>query len=178
MLSKGEVFENPSTGARLEIIDTPRDGGTLKVERVYKPQTGKADAHLHLDFDQWFEVVDGAMTMKLAGQKRELGPGETVHVPRTVAHVDPWNGSNADLRVRARFEPVPEFVEGFTEALGRAMRDDRLNKQGEFRQLQLFVILREYRARSYAANLPIAFQMALVPPLAALGRLRGYGVQA
>jgi quercetin dioxygenase-like cupin family protein len=178
MLTKGELFENPSTGARLEIIDTPREGGTLEVERVYKPHTGKAGPHLHLDFDQWFEVMDGAMTMKLTGQKRELGPGETVHVPRTVTHVDPWNGSDADLRVRARFDPVPEFVEGFTEALGHAMREDRLNKQGEFPQLELFVILREYRARSYAANLPIAFQMALIAPLAALGRLRGRGVQA
>ena len=158
MLAKGEVFENPRTGARLEILATPRDGGTLEVERLYKPHTGKADPHVHLDFEQSFEVVDGAMSMTLDGDEREYGPGDTVQVRRDVPHVDPWNASNADLVVRARFEPVPEFVEGYTETLGHAMREGRLNKQGEFHQLQLFLVLRELRAQSYASNLPIGLQ--------------------
>src|SRR4051812_3565108 len=117
MLAKGDVFENPRTGARLEILATPRDGDALEVERVYKPHTGKADPHVHLDFEQSFEVVDGAMSMTLDGEEREYDPGETVVVRREAAHVDPWNHSNADLRLRARFEPVPEFVEGYTETL-------------------------------------------------------------
>jgi quercetin dioxygenase-like cupin family protein len=178
MLAKGEVFENPRTGARLEILSAPRDGGVLEVERLYRPHTGKADPHVHMDFEQSFEVVDGAMTMTLDGEEREYGPGESVLVRREAAHVDPWNASNADLLVRARFEPVPAFVEGYTENLGHAMRDGRLNKQGEFRQLQLFVVLREYRAESYTSKLPIGLQKALMPLLAAIGRLRGYRVQS
>jgi hypothetical protein len=179
MLAKGEVFENPRTGARLEILATPRDGGVLEVERLYKARTGKADPHVHLDFEQSFEVVDGAMTMTLDGEEREYGPGDSVLVRRHAPHVDPWNASDADLRVRARFEPVPEFVEGYTETLGHAMRDgSRLNEQGEFRQLQLFVVLHELRAQSYTSRLPIGLQKALMPALAAVGRLRGYRVHA
>jgi hypothetical protein len=177
MLAKGEVFENPRTGARLQILATPRDAGALEVERLYKPHTGKADPHVHLDFEQSFEVVDGGMSMTLDGDEREYGPGDTVQVRRDVPHVDPWNASNADLRVRARFEPVPEFVEGYTETLGHAMREGRLNKQGEFHQLQLFLVLREFRAQSYASNLPLRLQKALMPLLGSLGRLRGYRVQ-
>ena len=36
MLAAGEVFENPRTGARLEVLRTPREGGELEVERVYE----------------------------------------------------------------------------------------------------------------------------------------------
>ena len=59
MLAAGEVFENPRTGARLEVLRTPREGGELEVERVYKPHTGKGGGHVHLDFDQFFKVLDG-----------------------------------------------------------------------------------------------------------------------
>ena len=175
MLTAGEVFENPRTGARLEV--RAREPDRLEVERVYKPHTGKADPHVHLDFDQWFEVIDGAMSLTLDGQAREYGPGDSVHVPRGVPHVDAWNASDADLRVRARFEPLPEFVEGYTAALGAAMRNDDLNKQGEFRQLQLFTVLRAYHAQSYTSRLPIGLQKAAIPVLAAIGRMRGYRVQ-
>jgi uncharacterized RmlC-like cupin family protein len=174
MLAAGEVFENPRTGGRLEVLRTPREGGELEVERVYKPHTGKAGGHVHLDFDQFFQVLDGQMTMTLDGDERTAGPGETVQVARGVPHVDPWNATEADLRVRGRFDPVPEFVEAYTEVLGNRMREDNLNKQGEFPQLQLFVILREYKADSWGVGPPIAMQKALMPLLAALGRLRGY----
>ena len=174
MLAAGEVFENPRTGARLEVLRTPREGGELEVERVYKPHTGKAGGHVHLDFDQFFQVLDGEMSMTLDGEERTTGPGETVHVAAGVPHVDPWNATDADLRVRARFAPVPEFVEGYTEVLGKRMRDGKLNGQGEFPQLQLFVILRAYEADSWGDGPPIALQRALMPLLAALGRVRGY----
>jgi mannose-6-phosphate isomerase-like protein (cupin superfamily) len=178
MLTAGEVYENPGTGARLEVLRTPREAAQLEVERVYKPQTGKAGAHLHRDFEQWFTVQDGEMTMTLDGDERAYGPGETVHVSKGVPHVDPWNASNADLRVRGRFDPVPEFVEAYTEVLGQRMREDQVNKQGEFPQLQLFVLLHAYRADSWGVGPPIAMQKPLIPVLAAIGRLRGHRVQA
>src|SRR3954454_6009437 len=156
----------------MEIVGTPREGGELEVMRLYKPHTGKAGGHVHLDFDQWFQVLDGEMTVTLDGEERRVGTGETVHMEVGAPHVDPWNATDADLRVRARFSPVPEFVEGYTEVLGKRMRDGKLNRQGEFPQLQLFVILHAYGADSWGVGPPIALQRALMPVLAAVGRLR------
>jgi hypothetical protein len=170
------VFENPRTGARIEVLR--REPDLLELERLYTPNTGKADRHKHLDFDQWFEVVEGEMTVTVAGEERAAGPGETVHVERGMLHVDPWNAGEADLRVRARFQPLAEFVEAYTEALGRRMRaDDGLNDQGEFSELQLFVLLHGYRAQTFGPG-PVWLQKPVVPLLAALGRTRGYRVQA
>jgi hypothetical protein len=50
----------------------------------------------------------------------------------------------------------------------------QLDEQDRFPQLQLFVILRATNARSYAAGPPLALQRAMLPLLAALGRLKGY----
>jgi hypothetical protein len=176
VLSAGETFENPRTGARLAVLH--REDELLELERLYKPGTGKAGAHLHLDFEQGFEVLEGTATAALEGQERRLGAGETLEMPRSTAHVDPWNAEEADLRVRFRFTPVPRFVEAYTRAAGELMRRDALNRREEVPLLQLFVVLRATGGRSYGAGAPIGVQRALVPLLAAVGRLRGYRAPA
>ena len=49
-----------------------------------------------------------------------------------------------------------------------------MNDQGEFPDLQLFVVLRATRARSYLAGPPVALQKPVIAAAAVLGRLRGY----
>ena len=84
------------------------------------------------------------------------------------------SSASPDLKVRAHFEPVPEFVEAYTEVLGARMReDDGLNEQGEFSDLQLFVLLHEYKAQSFGRG-PVWLQKPAIPLLAAFGRARGY----
>ena len=51
---------------------------------------------------------------------------------------------------------------------------DELDDQDEFPALQLFVILNATKAKSYAANFPIALQKATLRLLGAIGRIRGY----
>jgi hypothetical protein len=144
------------------------------VERLYKPNTGKAGAHLHLDFVQSFVVMDGTATAAVDGEDRELAAGERLEIPQGTPHVDPWNAEEADLLVRFRFTPVPRFVEVYTERAGELIRQDALNKEEEVPILQLFVVLRATDGQSWGAGPPIGMQKALLPLLAALGRLRGY----
>jgi mannose-6-phosphate isomerase-like protein (cupin superfamily) len=176
MLRAGQSFENPGTGSRLEVVATPRDSGrhVLVVERLQKPGTGKAGAHLHLDFEHRFAVLDGRLTLELDGEERTFGAGEEVHVQPKTPHRDPWNTSDEDLRFRTEFEPVPEFVEGFTAAFGHLLQEGRTNDQDFVPDLQLFVCLYAYRGQSYGVGPPIWLQKALIPVLAAVGRLRGY----
>src|SRR4051812_48278515 len=119
-LRAGEVFENPATGSRLEVVSTPRDSGgeVLVMERLLKPGTGRADAHIHHDFEHRFAVMDGQLTLELDREKRSFGVGEEVSVPVRTPHMDPYNDGNEDLRFRTEFEPATEFVEGFTAAFG------------------------------------------------------------
>jgi quercetin dioxygenase-like cupin family protein len=176
MLEAGQIFEHPRTGSRLEIVSTPRDSGRelLVAERLLKPNTGKADAHFHRDFEHRFAVLDGRLTLELEGVERSFGAGEEVHVRPGTPHRDPWTAEDEDLRFRTEFEPVPAFVEGFTAAFGHLLGEGRTNDQDFPPDLQLFVCLRAFKGQSYAAGLPVWLQKATIPLLALVGRLRGY----
>jgi quercetin dioxygenase-like cupin family protein len=175
-LRAGDVFENPKTGSRLEIVATPRDGGrdVLVAERLLRPHTGRADAHVHHDFEHSFTVLDGELTLELDGEKRTFGAGEQVSVPIRTPHRDPYNDGDEDLRFRTEFQPATEFVEGFTAAFGHLLREGRTNDQDFPPDGQLFVCLQAFNAKSYGVGPPIWLQKAMVPLFALVGRLRGY----
>jgi hypothetical protein len=64
-------------------------------------------------------------------------------------------------------------VESFVSALGHHMENDTVNEQGEFSNLQLFVVLRGTRAESYRVGIPVALQKPVIALGAFVGRLRG-----
>jgi mannose-6-phosphate isomerase-like protein (cupin superfamily) len=164
-------WTNPRTGAWLELSS---EGSDKVVERVMKPHTGKADAHLHLDYVESFEILEGTATIELDGRRIEAGPGERVELAPGTAHRNPYNETDLDLYLRHRAAPGGVFVESFVSALGHHMENDTVNAQGEFSDLQLFVLLRGTRAQSYRAGLPIPLQKPVIALGALLGRLRGY----
>jgi mannose-6-phosphate isomerase-like protein (cupin superfamily) len=175
VLRAGEVFEHPRTGSRLEVVSTAREGGqVLTVDRLLKPHTGKAGAHRHLDFQHRFEVLQGRMEIAVDGEERSHGAGESVAVPVGTPHVDPWNASDEDVLFRTQFEPVPDFVEAFTEVFGHLLGEGRTDDQDFVPNPELFVVLHATRGQSYAVGSPIWLQRAILPALAWLGRRRGY----
>ena len=129
---------------------------------------------MHLDFVQGFDVLDGSAQVEVDGERREVGAGESLEIPKGTAHRDPWNEADTDLRVRFTFTPVPRFVEVYTERAGELVERDELNKQEDTPLLQLFVVLRATDGQSYGAGPPIGLQKLLLPLLAAIGRARGY----
>jgi len=165
------TWTNPRTGAWLKASSV---GADAVIERVMKPHTGKADAHLHLDYVERFEILDGTATIEVDGREITAGPGETVEVPRGTAHRNPYNATDADLHLRHTASPGGSFAEAFVSSLGHHMEQDTVNEQGEFPDLQLFVVLRGTRARSYRAGIPVPLQKPVIALGAALGRLRGY----
>jgi hypothetical protein len=172
MAQTGDVYENPRTGTRLEVLEL--SSHRLRFERRYPPGTGRADPHLHLDFTQGWEVASGTATIAVDGDVRRLQPGDSVDIATGTRHQDPYNEGTEPLVVRWRIEPVTEFIHGFLNAYVHLLVRDELNEQDEFPMLQLFVILRATKAQSYAANLPIALQRLTLPLLAAAGRMRGF----
>lgn len=171
MPTAGRTYTNPRTGAWLTWLPRGADG---VIERVIKPHTGKADAHVHHDYVERFEILDGTATIEVEGARRTVGAGETVELSPHTPHRNPYNETDSDLRLRHTAAPGGEFVEAFVSSLGHHMENETVNGQGEFPALQLFVVLRETRARSYLAGPPVALQKPVIAVGALLGRLRGY----
>jgi hypothetical protein len=165
------TWTNPRTGAWVKASAV---GDDMVMERVIKPGTGKADPHIHFDYVESFEIIDGTATIEVDGRAINAGPGERVELPLGTPHRNPFNDTAADLHLRHRAAPGNVFVEAFVTSLGHHMERDTVNDQGEFSDLQLFVVLRGTRAQSYRAGLPIPVQKPVIALGALLGRLRGY----
>lgn len=172
MLEVGKRYTSPTTGTWIEI--TERAGSEMTFERSYAPETGRADPHLHEDFTQTWEAISGEGMIELDGEERPFGPGDTVAMQRGMRHRDPWNPGSGRLRVRGTFEPIEDFIEAYAEAYAHRLTHGGLNDQEELPLLQILVIAKETDGRSYGASPPVAIQKALLPLLAAIGRLRGY----
>jgi mannose-6-phosphate isomerase-like protein (cupin superfamily) len=179
MVSVGDRFENPDTGAILEIVRAPGDREqTLEVRRTIKPGSGKTIAHVHRDYVERFVVESGEALAKVDGRERRLGAGEELEVAIGQRHVNAYNASAEDLVMRHSFEPASDFALGYVETLGHLMRAAAVDQQGEVPVLAAFAIGHATGSRTYAAGVPDVMQRGVVFPLgAALGRLRGYDLR-
>jgi mannose-6-phosphate isomerase-like protein (cupin superfamily) len=171
MPAAGRTWKNPRTGAWITWLP---DGGDGVIERVMKPHTGKADAHLHLDFVESYEVIDGTATVERDGERLTLGAGERLEIQPGTRHRNPYNETGSDLRLRHRVSPGGAFAEAFVSSLGHHTENDTVNAQGEFPQLQLFATLHATRAQSFLAGPPIALQKPVIWLGALIARARGY----
>jgi mannose-6-phosphate isomerase-like protein (cupin superfamily) len=172
VIQAGERFENPRSGTRLEVRESTPE--RVVFDRLYPPQTGRADPHVHFDLTQSWEVLSGEARAVVDGETRELKAGDVVEIPSGVAHQDIHNPHGSDSTVRWTVAPVNDFVEAFADCYTHYLSRDELDDQDEFTALQIFPILHATNAQSWITRIPIPVQKVLIPVGARLGRLRGY----
>jgi mannose-6-phosphate isomerase-like protein (cupin superfamily) len=170
----GDVLENPATGDRLVFRRTSADtdGEVLEYEITFRPAGFATRDHVHPRQQERHEVVEGSLGIAVDGRERRLGPGDVEVVPPNTRHrVFPLG----DEPVRAVFESRPALrTEVLLETIFGLARDGKVNAKGDPGLLQLAVIFRELHEVGYPTSPPLAVQRALLTPLAAVGRLRGY----
>ena len=175
-MAAGESLENRATGERLVFRRTAADtnGEALEYELVFKPQGFVVQEHLHPGQSERHEVVAGQLGLELPSGKQVLRAGDVVDVPAGTPHrlfaVD-------DERVHAVFELRPALrTEQLLRTFFRLAAEGKVNEKGTPGLLHLALIAREYEPEGYATKPPLAVQRALLGPLAALARARGYRV--
>jgi mannose-6-phosphate isomerase-like protein (cupin superfamily) len=158
-------------------------GALLQFEETYPPGRGKEanSPHVHLTFDERFEIVEGRAAYVVNGAERLAQAGETVIIPHGAAHLNPYNAGDTSMRVIhsiALDPPNVRTLESFENAfdtLGRLAQRGQLNEQRHPKSfLQFAVILQSLHPHSYAAGVPIPIQRAMFGLLGGLGRLLGY----
>jgi quercetin dioxygenase-like cupin family protein len=172
MARAGDVIENPATGERVTFEETATESGgeRLRFEMVFAPQGFVAQEHLHPSQEERHEVIAGTLGVVIDGTERLLGPGDSLVVPAGTSHRLVAHGT-----VRARFEVTPALrQEVLLETFAGLARDGKLGRRGRPSLLQLAVIAREFAPEGRAARPPRTIQRALLAPLAAIGRRRGY----
>jgi DNA-binding transcriptional MerR regulator/quercetin dioxygenase-like cupin family protein len=70
--------------------------------------------HLHRDQDEWLYIVDGEFEFHVAEKQFRAGPGESVFIPRKVAHV--WGtAGETPGRIINVYQPAGKMEEFFRE---------------------------------------------------------------
>jgi quercetin dioxygenase-like cupin family protein len=162
----GEIWENPVTRERAKILELP-----------YKNPEGRATAeltalvgarvmgeHRHPALFERFTVLEGELTVKLAGQTTVLREGKTAVVEPGVWH-DWWNASDRqDARVRVEVTPGERFAHMIETVFGLA-RLGHTNSKGMPDPLQLALFAQEFSDVIEFRSPPSAVQRTLFSAL-------------
>jgi len=176
VLEVGKRYTSPVTGSWIAIVD--RSGGVTKAERSLAPGSGHSEPHLHQDYTETWEALSGEGRIEVDREEREFRKGDRLVIEPGTSHRNPWNTGTEELHIRATLDPSNEFVEAFMSAFAQHLVEGehgRLTKTEEMPLLQILVIARATKGRSYGASPPVPVQKLLLPFLAFFGRnVRGY----
>jgi mannose-6-phosphate isomerase-like protein (cupin superfamily) len=172
VLEVGKRYTSSRTGGSIAIVK--RTPETMSFERRYKPNTGKADPHYHLDFTQTWEAVQGEGAIEVDGEVRDFTAGDRVSIEPGTAHRDPFNPGDGEFVARGTFDPDTDFIEAYAAAWAHHLTEGSANDQDEMPLMQILAIAKETDGQSYRAGVPRAVQRAGLPLIAAIARLRGY----
>jgi quercetin dioxygenase-like cupin family protein len=137
------------------------DGRVRQIEYMLGP--GKSvPPHFHPATAQSFEVLAGALSVRVGGRKLVLGPGDRAMTAAGEAHAQ-WNDGPEDVRVIEGYDP-PIAIEPFFTVMPHAM--------GSKNPLKIAVFLAEFRDVDQPATAGLRIFVAI---FAVLGRLVGLG---
>lgn len=69
-----------------KVLPRETGGALFLIEHSDLKPGGGPPLHVHLNQEEWFYVVQGAVTLQVGEQRLTLQPGESVLAPRRVAH--------------------------------------------------------------------------------------------
>ena len=144
----------------------------LEVEGRYGPGGRPPPAHYHPAQEEHFEVLEGALRVKLDGQERDLRQGETIDIPRGTKH-QMWNPNDESARVLWQTRPAGRTEQWF-RSINRLHEQGRVRKSGMPGPLAFGVYLNEFSDVFRLAVGPEFLTRPLISVLAMAGRARGY----
>jgi quercetin dioxygenase-like cupin family protein len=157
------IIESPPTGETFIFDDdwNAPDGRVRQLEYVLKSKCA-VPPHFHPDTAQSFEVISGTLHIRVNGQTRVLGPGETTRTGVGDIHAQ-WNEGPDPVRVVEAYDP-PLDIEPFFTGLAHAI--------GSRNPLKIAVFFADFSAVSRPGNAPLKLLTTVMAPL---GRLVGLG---
>jgi mannose-6-phosphate isomerase-like protein (cupin superfamily) len=100
----------------------------LEVEATYAPASREPPKHLHPSQDEHFEVLAGTVRIRVGGEERDLGAGETIDILRGTVH-QMWNPGGEPARVLWQTRPGGRTEQWFA-AIDALHREGRVGRGG------------------------------------------------
>ena len=174
------LVEDPVLRHRLGFSEAERDGSPVGRVEMWVDPGGGVPPHVHPAIEESFEVLDGRLDLLAGRSWQTAGAGETVVVPPGTRHAYRNRGDGVAHAI-CWVSPPSDLLEGFLSdaaALGRAGQLTRnglpKNPRALLQAAVLAVHYREMVELSFPPAPPAGLDRLLMPPLARLGRRRGY----
>ena len=174
MAYTGQTLENPVSGERITFLQTAADtdGALLEFELELSADGHVPGAHVHPEQEERFHVLEGEMTFRLGARRIVATAGETVVVPAGRVH---RFANKSGAPVRARVEVVPALgMEQLLETTVELALEGNTTRKGMPKPLHLALFVRRYQREVRAPFPPAPLVRALMAPLHAIARKRGY----
>lgn len=152
-----------------------REGESLWVETWFQDGANLPE-HFHPTLDEHWEMIQGAMRLKLDGRWRELTPEHgPVRVAPNVRH-ELRNTSGSEAHARTEVIPAGSLEEFLTES-SRAAREGVFNSRGMPTSVHAAVwvaaFAQRFRDETVVTSPPPALQRIVLPVLARFARQSG-----
>jgi quercetin dioxygenase-like cupin family protein len=173
VMAEERSIHNPVTGERWTSIVRGADTGGARVEGGghLPPGTRPPGVHRHPHQDERVTVVSGRVCIRIGGEVKEYGPGESAFLPRGVWH-DFWVVGDEPAETIGVAEPALG-IELILPTLAGLAAEGKTDKRGRPRLLQGAVIGQFFGEVAEFRTPPPMVQRVMLPPLAAIGRRRG-----
>src|SRR5215217_1910751 len=174
MAYQGQILQNHVSGERIRFIRTAADTGgeLLEFELELAPDGRVPAAHVHREQEERFHVRYGTMKFRLGMRTIVAGPGETVVVPAGRAHRF-VNGGDGPARARVEVVPALDMEKLFETAVELA-QEGHVTRKGMPKPLHLALFVGRFEREVRAPFPPAGMVRALMAPLHAIARKRGY----
>src|SRR5262245_4754176 len=144
----------------------------LEVEGRYGPGGEPPPAHYHPSQDEHFEVVEGALKLRVNGVERDLRTGESIDIPRGTRH-QMWNPNDEPARLPWQTRPAGRTEQWF-RSIDQLHREGRVRRNGMPGPLAFGGYLSEFRDVFRLGVGPEFVTRPLVTILGVAGRAKGY----
>jgi quercetin dioxygenase-like cupin family protein len=174
MAYQGKIIENKLVGQKLKFIRTMTDtnGELLEIETTYPTKSIEPVPHYHPFQDEWFEVTEGELTIRLAGKIVTLKIGEKIHIPKNQVH-SMWNNSPNKTMVNWLVKPALRTEVFFENVYGLA-QDRKVNKKGIPSFLQIVLFATEFSKEFRLTKPPYSIQRIIFTLLSPISKIMGY----
>jgi mannose-6-phosphate isomerase-like protein (cupin superfamily) len=143
----------------------------LEVEGAWTAEGKPPPPHFHPSQEEHFEILEGTLTARVEGEKRDLGPGDALDIPRGAKN-QIWNRTGSPARALWQTRPGGR-TESWFRSIDALHREGRVGRNGMPGPLAYGVFLTGYRD-VFRLAVPDLLTRPVLGILGAIGRLRGY----
>ncbi|MGH9891145.1 MAG: cupin domain-containing protein [bacterium] len=158
---------------RQVIVVTPAsvetDGEVSRVEVTLDGHEVGPPAHIHPGQKEFYNVIEGELTVKLGRERRVLGPGDDIEVPVGAVHTFA-NRSDVPVKFIAEHRPALRFDQYITKVHAIATGPNG----GSRKPTTLLRIIRAESSYPETIRPPVGMPRLVVGGLNTVGRLLGY----